>query len=113
MTFNSDIKLHNQMASVFYLVLLKPYTQRSHHSKQTTVSTNEIRFPKEAGTFLLSTTPRPALGPTQPPIQWLPSGLSVGIKRTGREAGHSLPSRAEVKNVWGLVFPNTPSWHGA
>jgi hypothetical protein len=27
---------------------------------------------------------RPALGPTQPPIQRLPGALSVGVKRPGR-----------------------------
>jgi hypothetical protein len=30
-----------------------------------------------------------ALGPTQPPIQWVPRALSPGTKRPGREAGHS------------------------
>jgi hypothetical protein len=34
------------------------------------------------------------LGLTQPPIQWVP-----GAKRSGREADHSLPSSAEVKNA--------------
>ena len=37
---------------------------------------------------------RPALGPTQPPIQWVP-GLSRGVKRQGCGADH--PSSAEVK----------------
>jgi hypothetical protein len=39
----------------------------------------------------------PALGPTQPPIQWVGGVLSVGVKRPGREASHSPPSSAEVK----------------
>ena len=38
---------------------------------------------------------RPALGPTQPPVQWVP-GLSQGKKRPGREADPSLPSSAVV-----------------
>jgi hypothetical protein len=37
------------------------------------------------------------LGPTQPPIQWVPGAFSLGIKRSGREADHSPPSSAEVK----------------
>jgi hypothetical protein len=39
---------------------------------------------------------RPALGPTQPPIQWVP-GLSPGVKRPGRGVDHPPPSSAEVK----------------
>jgi len=27
-------------------------------------------------------------GPTQPPIQWAPEALSLGVKRQGREADH-------------------------
>jgi hypothetical protein len=37
------------------------------------------------------------LWPTQPPIQW---DLSLGVKRPEREADHSPPSSAEVKNAW-------------
>jgi hypothetical protein len=50
--------------------------------------------------FLLATASRPALGPTQPPIKWIPGILSPGLKRQRREADHSPPSSAEVKNVW-------------
>ena len=39
---------------------------------------------------------RPALGPTQPPLQWVPA-LSWGVKRPGRGADHPPLSSAEVK----------------
>jgi hypothetical protein len=42
---------------------------------------------------LFSTTSRPALRPTQPPIQQTP-----GVKRPGHYADHSLSSNAKVKN---------------
>jgi hypothetical protein len=42
---------------------------------------------------------RPALGPTQPPVQWVPGVLSPGVKaRPGRDADHSPPPSAEVEN---------------
>jgi hypothetical protein len=54
-----------------------------------------------------------ALEPTQPPIQWVPGVFSLGIKRPGREADHSPPSSAEVKE-WAIPpLPNAPSWRGA
>jgi hypothetical protein len=36
--------------------------------------------------------------PTQPPIQWVPKALFLGVKRPEREADHSPPYNAEVKN---------------
>jgi len=38
-----------------------------------------------------------ALGPTQPPIQWVPGGSFLGVKRPGREAHHSPSTSVEVK----------------
>jgi hypothetical protein len=55
---------------------------------------------RELGIFLFTTASRPALGPTQPPIKWVPGAFSLGIKQPGRETDHSPPSSAEVKNAW-------------
>jgi hypothetical protein len=67
------------------------------------------------GIFLFTTASRTALGPTQPRIQWVPGALSLGVKRPRREADHSPPSSAEVKEWVGLYLhsPSTPSWRGA
>jgi hypothetical protein len=46
----------------------------------------------------------PTLRPTQPPIQWVPVALSLGVKRPGREADHSFPCTAEVKDAWSYNF---------
>jgi hypothetical protein len=67
------------------------------------------------GIFLFTTVSRTVLGLTQPPIQWVPGALSLGVKRPGGEADHSPPSSAKVKERVELYFhsPNTPSWRGA
>jgi hypothetical protein len=44
---------------------------------------------------------------TQTPTQWVPGTLSLGVKQPGREADHSPPSSAEVKNAWS--YTSTPS----
>jgi hypothetical protein len=49
------------------------------------------------GIFLFTTASRTALGPSHPPIQWVPGALFPEVKRPGREADHSPPSGAEVK----------------
>jgi hypothetical protein len=35
----------------------------------------------------------------RPPIQWVTGSLSLAVKRLGREADHSPPSSAELKNA--------------
>jgi hypothetical protein len=42
--------------------------------------------------FLFTIASRTTLGPTQPPSQWVPGALSLGVKRPGRQADHSPPS---------------------
>jgi hypothetical protein len=50
---------------------------------------------------------RPALGPTQPPMQWIPV-----VKRPGRGVDHPSPPRVEVKEIIQLYLysPSVPSW---
>jgi hypothetical protein len=70
--------------------------------------------PGRVKNFLLSKSLRPDLGSTQPPNQWAPGALSPGVKRQGREAGHSPPTSAEVKKTWIYTStPHTSSWRSA
>jgi hypothetical protein len=59
-----------------------------------------LNFQWGLGFFVLITASRPALSPTQPPIPGVLGPLSLGVKRPWREADHSPPSSAEVKNAW-------------
>jgi hypothetical protein len=71
----------------------------THYKCLTTGWTTGVRFPAGERIFPLSSVSIPALGPTQPPVQWVPGVLSPGVKaRPGRDADHSPPSSAEVEN---------------
>jgi hypothetical protein len=61
--------------------------------------------------FVFSTASKPALEPTQPYDQWVPETISPGVKRPGREADHSPPSSAKVKNA-GAIPPLLIYLHG-
>jgi hypothetical protein len=64
--------------------------------------------------FLCFTVSRLALGPTQPPIEWVVEAVYPRVKRPGHEADHSPPSSAEVRNDGAIPpLPHTFSWHGA
>jgi hypothetical protein len=57
-----------------------------------------VRVP--IGPRIFSTSSRLAQEPTKAPIQWSLEALSVGVKGPGREADHSFPTGAGVKNAW-------------
>jgi hypothetical protein len=76
---------------------------------------SRVRFLEGGLEIFLITASRKALGPTQPPIQWAPGALLLRVKRPGREADHSHPSTAVVKEWVELYLHsrNTPPWSGA
>jgi hypothetical protein len=66
--------------------------------------------PCKVKNFLCSTSSRPALRPTQPPIQWVLGALSPGAKRPGREADHSPLTVSEGTKLGSMhLLPHTPS----
>jgi hypothetical protein len=70
--------------------------------------------PDRGKIFLSFTASSPALGPTQPPIQWISGAISLGIKRPDREAEHSPPISAEDKNGGVILpLPHVASWRSA
>jgi hypothetical protein len=64
--------------------------------------------PGKGKIFLHSTSSRPALGLTQPLMQWVPGALAPRVKRPEHEADHSPPVSAEVKNT--RIYTSTPPY---
>jgi hypothetical protein len=65
------------------------------------------------GIFLFTTASRPALGSTQPTIQWI-GGYFPGIRRPGRETDNSPPSKSKIiLHRSSPSLPHTSSWCGA
>jgi hypothetical protein len=101
-------KLHGERPGGRYRLVLKGYLEDFRVKYCADVNFIEMTYERAdnrgfenregLGMFPFTTVSRPALGPTQPPIQWVPEPLSLGVKWPGREADHSPPSSAEVKN---------------
>jgi len=60
-------------------------------------------FLKERFEILFTTPSRGALGPTQPPIQWVLGPLSR-VTKPGIESNHSPPSSADIKKAWSDTY---------
>jgi hypothetical protein len=56
--------------------------------------------------FHFSVSSRPALGPTQPFMQWVPGILSLGLRQKRLEADHSSRVTTKVKKT--LIYTSTP-----
>jgi hypothetical protein len=65
-----------------------------------------VPFPAGATVVFFSIASRPVLGPTTPPIPWVPLALSSEVELQGHETDHSLSSSAGVKN--GGAIPTLP-----
>jgi hypothetical protein len=64
--------------------------------------------PGRVKNVIFSTSFRPVLRPTQPPIQWVPEDLFMGVKQPGSDAHHLPPSSSKVKEMW--IYTSTPPY---
>jgi hypothetical protein len=60
--------------------------------------------------FFFATSSRPALTPTQPPIQRVPGSLSQGMNLSKCEVYHSSLFSTKFKNTWSCAFPPSYMW---
>jgi hypothetical protein len=67
-----------------------------------------FRFPAEVGNFSLHRHVKTGSGAHPSSFQMGTGALSLGVKRPGGEADHSLPSSAKVKNAWRYI--STPQY---
>jgi hypothetical protein len=70
-------------------------------------------IPDRGRGFPLTSASRPALGPTQPPVQWVPGALSPGVKH-GRGVMLTthplLVLRLRKSRSYTSCHPNAPLW---
>jgi hypothetical protein len=64
------------------------------------------------GIFIFTIASGPTLGPTQPPIQWVPGALSLEVKRPGREADAHLHLVPRSNNEWSYTSVPPIRLHG-
>jgi hypothetical protein len=104
--------------NIYFHITITPMPMRCRHSSVSIVTRLRVdrgTIPSRGRTiFCFNTASRPALWPTQTPIQWVPGILSLGVKWPEIECDNSLTSSAEVKNEWS--YTSTPPhgfMHGA
>jgi hypothetical protein len=84
--FHDNLRLHHSWFLVLYYMLPRIFSQYSGWPR-----TGRPGFdPRQRQRiFLLASASRPTLGPTQPPVQWVPGALSPGVKvRPRRDVDH-------------------------
>jgi hypothetical protein len=56
------------------------------------------------------------MGPSLPPVQWVPEDLSQKVKWPEHEDNHSPPVSARVKSMWNCIVsvlePHWKRWFG-
>jgi hypothetical protein len=90
----TGMPIKNQLQVSYKLTYLYPFPHFSH------IPSYPCYYPD----LSLYKSSRPALGPTRPPIQWVPGALSPGVKLQWREADHSPPASAEVIHLHGVML---------
>jgi hypothetical protein len=112
--FRNEINYEQNMDIKFRKSIIQFSVSRIARSVQclTTDWTAGVRSPRQRF-FLLTSASRPALGPTQPPMQWVPGALSPGVKR-GRDViltTHPiLVPWLRKSRSYTSCHPNAPLW---
>jgi hypothetical protein len=73
---------------------------------------SEFESRQGLGIFIFTTASRTALGPTQPPTQWVPGSLSLGVKWPGLKLTTHLHLVPRSKNEWSYTSTCSIRNHG-
>jgi hypothetical protein len=123
-SFEKNLKpaflLHSLVARKIYdsiIVVIIFYSLGARDSVVGIVTTlragqSEIRIPTKSRDFVFSEISRPAVGFTQPPIQWVPGSLSAALKRPRCEVDHWPSSSVEAKNDWSYTSISSVWFNG-
>jgi hypothetical protein len=97
---------HTGLIYIFIMFYLGAWVAQSVKFLVTDWTTGRSRFDpwQRQDIFPVASVSRPALGPTQPPVQWVPAVLSPGVKH-GRGVRLSLNYRHLG------AYCSSPSWH--
>jgi hypothetical protein len=105
----SPLKVNRRFGGSYSLHFKGPRIRRGRNQREKKVGSRLCygldgwgSIPGKGKTFLFSTTSRPALGPSQSTVQWVPGALSLRVQRSESEAHH----HSEVTN--GGAIPPLP-----
>jgi hypothetical protein len=106
---NAEVESH----TLYYLTIYAEPGSRIRYSDWLWAERTRGRSSSRGGVkiSLFSTSSRPAVWSTQPPIRRVTGALSPGVKQPESKAAHSTPASAEVKKSWICTsLAHTLSW---
>jgi hypothetical protein len=91
----------------FQFIFFQSFSFLLNFSKANYKLTRTTKFVFITKNYHFCISSRPTMDPNQLPIHCVPGDLSLGVKRQGRETGHSPKISAEIKKI--RMYTSIPS----